>query len=197
LLAAEAGVTAEGNASTSSILGGIDATAGVSVGRVDIGAGVGASYEDGVLTYDFSGDIDLGVGIDFDIKISLNLDNIAEAYVGKDVSYTEFVDPAAAQAREQTGADFVAEAQQLQQSEEFFIARVLDGDFGGDSAYIASAVQSFKMNEQTLRSDAAKQGFAVNANSDGTFTLQDRNPPQTHVVTVHEDGMFDAIRNAF
>ena len=193
-----AGLVVEASNGVSGSYGSIDSTVGTTVGGLGADASLGGGYSNGSITFEISGEIDVGPGLEFDISGSLNVGKIGgelnDAFNGTNTSYVAFNDPDAAQQRESVGLAFVAEAQALQQKEQTFVSNVLAGDYnGGASDSIAYMAQNFKAREALIESDAAAQGFTLAPGQGGTFLLTDNNPPPTHTVTEHSPGIDDAI----
>jgi hypothetical protein len=161
------------------------------------GGSIGASLTDGMLSLNISGSLDLGIGIDFNLTFSVNIDAVGDLFTGTNTSYTQFVNPQAAAAREAVGLNFVQQAQQVAESEQNDVTDMLSGVYNDNPAGLQAMVTEMKMQEQILQNDAAQQGFTILRNADGTFTLNDHNPPATEVITVHNNGLDDLISGLF
>ncbi|MDE1987350.1 MAG: filamentous hemagglutinin N-terminal domain-containing protein [Alphaproteobacteria bacterium] len=191
------GVTVYAGDGISGEYGSVDTQVGTSVGSVGAGGSIGASYSNGTVSFNISGSLDVGIGLDISLSVSINFDAVGDALMGYNTSYVAFDDPEAAQTREDTGLQFVQQAQRLQQQEQDFVSNVLQGNYNSDPSAIADYAASYKSQEAEIENAAAEQGFTVSPGPNGSFNLTDNNPPPTHTVDVHHEGLFEAFAGLF
>ena len=203
-----ASVTASTSAGVNGSAGGVETSLGVSTGEFALGENASATMENGKVTLNVGATVGVGiVGVSFDVKIQVDpsylvngvntsAEFMAAGLMGQNVTYTAFVDPAAAQARLAQQQSLAQDIAEHSRSEATYLQALLIGNTNTDPTTVQAALERLAASEQTLRRRVADAGFQING-SGSTLTLVDNNPPATTVVTEHRDGMFDVIAGAF
>ncbi len=196
----EAGVTVSGSAGVEGSHGSVEASGGVTFGSVSAGEHAEVSFgSDGVMNVDLGLTLALGVGLSFDIKFSVDWNevgsDIANGVMGYDTTYYVYADPAAADARSKLLAGFATEAADLKQREIAMINDLLQGKTLNPAEF-KRRVEAMQMEEARLYRGMGYAQAGIDAR-DGNITINDYDPPKMIAVTEHHDGAVDKAADFF
>jgi filamentous hemagglutinin family protein len=196
-LTAGAGVTAHGGGEVSGGAGSIGGGGEVGIGAmVGIDAGSSLTSKDGKVTFSSTFEVELGVEIQIDFKVSIDTKTFSCVFAGCSTSYQVIADPYYAAQRVQLASMYQSKVETQRNEESSFVTKVVSGYYSQHPTYYEEDLKRVKAGEQSLVDQAAADGFSLKMNA-GPFAITDNKPPALTTLTQTTEGIGDIIAGLF